>query len=117
MYKALKCFRSRYRPYDFMHLYHSLFLSKNISTKPLCFCYTIDYTNSFKDNENSISKCNFADKIGKFVFSEPGGTSPPCSDGKNYLYCLPTKVDIYESFNQRTKIYYLHNVAKWLSTK
>ena len=67
--------------------------------------------------ENSISKCNFADEIGKFVFSEPGGTSPPCPDGKNYLYCLPTKVDIYESFNQRTKIYYLHNVAKWLSTK
>ena len=26
-------------------------------------------------------------------------------DGKNELSCLPTKVDIYESFNQRTKRY------------
>ncbi len=36
---------------------------------------------------------------------------------KMTYYCLPTKVDIYEPYNQGTKIYYLHNVAKGLHTK
>ena len=36
---------------------------------------------------------------------------------KNDYTCSPSKVHIYESSNQRTKIYYLHYVAKRLYAK